>query len=107
MTDRFPAIPAIEFTVTPVHASLQDSVSPAFYMIPSIDAYQENSIYINEAGGSMGSLWATLAHEGIPGHMYQTVYFLSHNPHPLRSVLTFSGYSEGWATYVEMTSYAY
>lgn len=107
VTDRFPAIPAIEFTVTPVHASLQDSVSPAFYMIPSIDAYQENSIYINEAGGSMGSLWATLAHEGIPGHMYQTVYFLSHNPHPLRSVLTFSGYSEGWATYVEMMSYAY
>ena len=105
--DRFPQIPDIEFSITPVHESLESSVSPAFYMLPAIDRYEDNSIYINEGSGSTGSLWATLAHEGIPGHMYQNVYFLSQNPDPIRKLLDFSGYSEGWATYVEMMSYEY
>ena len=107
MGDRFPELPKVEFTVTPVHESLQSSVSPAFYMLPAIDRYEDNSIYINEGSDSVGSLWATLAHEGIPGHMYQNVYFLSQNPEPIRKLLSFSGYDEGWATYVEMMSYEY
>ena len=52
-----------------------------------------------------GDLWSTLAHEGIPGHMYQFTYYLSTNPEPLRALLNFNGYTEGWATYVEMMSY--
>lgn len=105
--DRFPEIPPIEFKVSPVHKSLEASVSPAFYMTPAMDDYQNNSIYINGGTESMGSLWATFAHEGIPGHMYQFVYFLSGNPEPIRTVLSFGGYQEGWATYVEMMSYDY
>ena len=107
MADRFPELTDVEFTVTPVHESLESSVSPAFYMLPAIDRYEDNSIYINEGSTGVGSLWATLAHEGIPGHMYQNVYFLSQNPEPLRKLLSFSGYDEGWATYVEMMSYEY
>ncbi len=107
MGEKFPQIPAIDFTVTPVHESLQSSVSPAFYMLPALDRFEDNSIYINEADVSVGSLWSTLAHEGIPGHMYQNVYFLSQNTQPIRKLLDFNGYSEGWATYVEMMSYEY
>ncbi len=107
MGERFPQIPEIDFTVTPVHESLQSSVSPAFYMLPALDRFEDNSIYINEGSGSVGSLWATLAHEGIPGHMYQNVYFLSQNPEPIRKLLSFGGYDEGWATYVEMMAYDY
>ena len=107
MADRFPELADVEFTVTPVHESLESSVSPAFYMLPAIDRYEDNSIYINEGTDSVGALWATLAHEGIPGHMYQNVYFLSQNPEPIRKLLSFSGYDEGWATYVEMMAYEY
>lgn len=107
MADRFPQMPTIDFTVTPVHESLESSVSPAFFMIPALDRYEENSIYINGGSSGMGSLWATLAHEGIPGHMYQNVCFLSQDPEPIRTLLDFSGYSEGWATYVEMMAYEY
>lgn len=106
-SDRFPEIPPIEFKVSPVHKSLEASVSPAFYMTPAMDDYHNNSIYINGGTESMGSLWATFAHEGIPGHMYQFVYFLSQEPEPIRALLSFSGYQEGWATYVEMMSYDY
>ena len=107
MGDRFPELPEIEFTITPVHESLESSVSPAFYMLPALDRYEDNSIHINEGSTGADSLWATLAHEGIPGHMYQNVYFLSQNPEPLRKLLSFGGYDEGWATYVEMMSYEY
>lgn len=107
MGQRFPELPKVEFTVTPVHESLQSSVSPAFYMLPALDRYEDNSIYINEGSDTGGALWATLAHEGIPGHMFQNVYFLSQNPEPIRKLLSFSGYDEGWATYVEMMSYDY
>ncbi len=105
--DKFPQIPEINFTVSPVHESLEGIVSPAFYMTPPMDDYENNSIYINEGSDSSGSLWSTLAHEGIPGHMYQFVYFLSNDPEPIRTLLSFNGYQEGWATYVELMSYSY
>ena len=107
MGERFPELPSVQFTVTPVHESLESSVSPAFYMLPALDRYEENSIYINGGNANTNSLWSTLAHEGIPGHMYQNVYFLAQNPQPIRKLLSFNGYEEGWATYVEMMSYDY
>ncbi len=105
--DKFPDIPEINFTVSPVHESLEGIVSPAFFMTPPMDDYQNNSIYINEGSDSASGLWSTLAHEGIPGHMYQFVYFLSNDPEPIRTLLSFNGYQEGWATYVELMSYDY
>lgn len=107
MSDRFPDIPDIDFTVEKVHESLEDIVSPAFYMTPPLDGYESNSIYTNLDSDGAGSIWSTLAHEGVPGHMYQFVYFLSHNPEPIRVVLNFSGYQEGWATYVEQMAFDY
>ncbi len=105
--DKFPQIPEINFTVTPVHESLEGIVSPAFYMTPPMDDYENNSIYINEGSDGASALWSTLAHEGIPGHMYQFVYFLSNDPEPIRTLLSFNGYAEGWATYVEIMSFGY
>ena len=51
------------------------------------------------------TLFTTLAHEGYPGHLYQTIFFESTDPDPVRSILNFGGYVEGWATYAEMCSY--
>ena len=98
-------MPDVHYTIENVHESLEDIVSPAFYVTTPIDAYDENSIYLNMGSDGAGDLWSTLAHEGIPGHMYQFTYYLSTNPEPIRSLLNFNGYTEGWATYVEMMSY--
>lgn len=106
-SERFPDIPDIDFTIEPVHESLVDIVSPAFFMTPPLDDYENNSIYTNLTSDGAGSIWSTLAHEGIPGHMYQFVYFLSNDPEPIRSLLSFNGYQEGWATYVELMSFDY
>ena len=57
------------------------------------------------------TLYTTLAHEGYPGHLYQTVYsqlYLGQSDAPLlRHLLHYGGYVEGWAYYVENLSYFY
>lgn len=94
------------YEIKMVSDSLASSLSPAFYMIPAIDDYKNNTIYINPlyTNEENGNLFPTLAHEGFPGHLYQTVYFNESNPSDIRQMLNYLGYVEGWATYVEMDS---
>lgn len=105
-TKAFPEIPSVQTDIKYVPTDMQEYLSPAFYMIPAIDDYQNNVIYINQGQifDSL-SLYTTLAHEGYPGHLYQTIYFHAKHPDPVRSILDFGGYVEGWATYTEMMAY--
>ncbi len=104
--DEFPKLPETNYTIKYVHPSLEDNLSPAFYMTPAIDDYDDNVIYINNSEEYAGQdLYTTLAHEGFPGHLYQMVYTNSKGIAPIRSLLSYGGYTEGWATYVELLSY--
>ena len=104
----FPSPVSTDFTVNYVDECLQGSMAPAFYLTAPIDDLSHNCIYINPAGGSEGiQLFTTLAHEGFPGHLYQTVMSYDAGLSPMRSLLYYPGYVEGWATYVEMISYGY
>ena len=104
---NFPEPPEANVCVKYVPKALQAHLSPAFYMIPAIDDYKNNVIYVNEAYvGNQLTMFTTLAHEGYPGHLYQTVYYADTNPDPIRSIFHFGGYVEGWATYAEMASYS-
>lgn len=99
-------------TVKQVAGSLEDYCAPAFYLTPPIDDNSENSIYINQKQTPSGiELYTTLAHEGYPGHLYQTVYYQLYqkqrHANPACLLLHYGGYSEGWALYVEMLSYDY
>ena len=104
--EDYPDLGDVNYTVKYVDKSLEDHVSPAFYLTPQLDNYKENSIYINGASDNdLSQIFTTLAHEGYPGHLLQSVYFNQHNESPIRSLLSYGGYSEGWATYCEMYSY--
>ena len=104
----FPKIPSVTLTIHHVPSSMEDHLSPAFYLIPPIDDLQNNVIYLNNQSLEPGlSLFTTLAHESYPGHLYQTVYENSKNPPPLWRLLYFGGYIEGWGTYAEQMSYFY
>lgn len=106
ISTSFPTAASVNVQVKYVPKALEEILSPAFYLIPSIDNYAENTIYINQAHNLADiNLFTTLAHEGYPGHLYQTTYFASTEPDPIRTVFNFSGYVEGWATYAEMCSY--
>jgi len=102
----FPELEDCSYTTKYVPSSLEQTLSPAFFLVPPMDRYKDCVIYINQGSVNVsGDLYTTLAHEGYPGHLYQNVYFLSNCDSPLRKILNFSSYSEGWATYVE--NYAY
>lgn len=102
---EFPTMPEANYTIKYVHPSLEDHMSPAFYMVPAIDEYKDNVIYINRGGNSGNDIYTTLAHEGFPGHLYQTVYTNSCGLSPIRAALSYGGYTEGWATYIELLAY--
>lgn len=106
LSGHFPAPPNVNVQIKYVSKEMENYLSPAFYLIPAIDNTEENIIYINNGHMSDDiSLYTTLAHEGYPGHLYQTTYFAGQNPDPIRNLLDFGGYTEGWATYSEMLSY--
>ena len=102
MKGLFPELSQCGYEVRQVPSCLEGSLSPAFYLTAPVDNRDQNVIYIN--GGSTDSrkdLYTTLAHEGFPGHLYQTVYSRTHAKTPLSALLSCSGANEGWATYVE------
>ena len=104
---NYPALENVNYSIKYVHKSLEENLSPAFYLTPPLDNYSDNSIYINGYSQyNLDDIFPTLAHEGYPGHLFQNVYFNQSKPAPLRMLLNFGGYSEGWATYVEMDSYS-
>lgn len=103
---EFPELPKCRFTLKDVPKALELSLSPAFYLKSPIDDVTENVIYINRNPRyPEETLFPTIAHEGYPGHLYQNVYFNTHCASNLRRILSFPGYSEGWAAYVERLSY--
>ncbi|MBQ7782065.1 MAG: DUF885 domain-containing protein [Lachnospiraceae bacterium] len=98
--------------VKEVSPSLEDYCAPAFYLTPPLDDTENNVIYINEKSTPEGlELYTTLAHEGYPGHLYQSVYsqrtMMSKEEDPVRQLFWYGGYLEGWALYVEFISYDY
>lgn len=106
ISSDFPEPVPVDCEIKYIHESLSEYLSPAMYLVPAIDNYTDNSIYIN--GSSMETLsriYTTVAHEGYPGHLYQCVYFRNQDPAPIRSLMNFLGYDEGWATYVEFYAY--
>ncbi len=106
--EDFPYVNCGEYTIKYIPKSLEEYVSPAMYLIPPIDDYEAGVIYINgNLRYDAATLFPTIVHEGYPGHLYQTVATLSGDIHPLRYLLSNTGYEEGWATYVETYSYKY
>lgn len=108
MLTQFPAAPDAGFTVSYIDECMADYMAPAFYITSPIDNFENNSIFINAmTDTSTMRYFTTLAHEGFPGHLYQTVMSYQAGMEPVRSTLNYPGYVEGWATYVEMLSYHY
>ncbi len=96
-----PALPEHTLTLTDVPEELEDMFSPAAYVIPALDEWQKNTVYINLASDDP-TLFLTLAHECYPGHLYQYVYQRNLDDIGLmQKAANFGGYAEGWAQFAE------
>jgi len=98
-TENYPDCGKIKYTAKKLDKSLEDiqENTLAYYMSPAYDDQDNNLIRVN--GKHTDGMWTTLAHEGYPGHMLQNAYYMSTDPEPIRTVLNFLGYKEGWAMY--------
>ncbi len=115
MGSLFPSMTSVgesnpQVRVKNVSPSLEEYCAPAFYLTPPLDDTDSNVIYINQKNSPDGlELFTTLAHEGYPGHMYQSVYsntlLAGQDTGLVRQLLWYGGYLEGWALYVEFLSY--
>ncbi|MCH5281462.1 MAG: DUF885 domain-containing protein [Lachnospiraceae bacterium] len=114
ISNDFPAVDEslYPYQLKDVEASMEGYTNPAYYFTPPIDDSTQNVIYINRSQTPEGiALFTTLAHEGFPGHLYQSVAtansFANNNLPSLSGISYFGGYIEGYATYVELLSYEY
>lgn len=106
--EDYPALAEVPYTVKAIPSYLSNTNVAGFYIMSPFDERKQQTIYMNDSRiFSEEEVFTTLAHEGYPGHLYQTLYFLNTNPEPLQYALGVTGYQEGWTSYVEMESYTY
>lgn len=109
ITDEFPTFPKVNLEILPIYKSIENENILGYCLSPAVDDQMNNKIRINETASKDNSLklYTLMAHEGYPGHLYQMTYFNQTKPHNIRNALSFLGYMEGWATYVENKAYEY
>lgn len=105
---EFPKLDAMEYTTIPLAKEQSQPGIMAYFLVPAIDQTTPYRIRYNEKdyGNDPTSIefYSTLAHEGIPGHMYQAQYNHEYFTYPIQFLLNNLGFTEGYATYIEMES---
>ena len=100
--DAFPVLDKVYYNVQYLDPSVANDSIVAYYLSPPVDDMRDNVIKINGDNVSdVIDLYTTLAHEGFPGHLYQTNYYIQQQPSLLRTQLTMMGYQEGWGMFAE------
>lgn len=99
---QFPKGPDVKYKISYLDPTTANEKVLAYYLSPPIDDIEDNVIKVNpKSSDDLFNLYVTVAHEGFPGHLYQTTYHLNTNPHPIRDMFNDISYSEGWAMYTE------
>ena len=107
----FPDAGELNYVIDPIPEDVANSGVAAYFIVPAVDEKDAMRIRVN-TGNTVEldalSTFTTLAHEGIPGHMYASAYSYGHLSSDFRKVLgTSGGFNEGYATYVELLSLDY
>lgn len=104
--ENFAAIEDPGYRVEELPTALRSDNMLAYYQLTQHDHDDTNQIYLNPdaLGGDLGILYETLAHEGYPGHLYCFNYIKQQNWHPINTLISNTGFEEGWAEYAAQMS---
>lgn len=101
----FPDVGEIEYEIAPIDPAIANENTAAYFNIPAVDGTYPKQIRVNTNDGQLDvqaiNTFQTIAHEGLPGHMYQIYYNYLNAPTLFLKVNSCLAYTEGYATYVE------
>ena len=107
----FPALALQPYEIAPLSAEQENASVAAYFNLPALDATTPMQIRVNTgATGALNTLnaFSTLAHESLPGHMYQVSYAYQNVRLPwMKVAANFLAYTEGYASYVELRALEY
>lgn len=102
-SQSFPVLDAMDYELKPLSPEQSSEGVLAYFVVPAIDSTRPYEIRYNvEDYGDDPSdfqLYDTFAHEGIPGHMYQTQYDHQHFTETIQYFQNCMGFQEGYAVY--------
>lgn len=107
---NFPPIESVPYTIDYLDPQVSVDGIGAYYVVPPLDSDLVQKMKVNPNSKDRVTqldTFSTIAHEGLPGHLYQHNYVLQHLDVPYRQDVSFLGYAEGYATYVELLSLEY
>lgn len=102
LTDEYyPELPEYVLRTREVPDELADDFSPAAYLVPAFDDSYNNLILVNPKSETSCDLF-TIAHETVPGHLFQYVYTRGLKDLSLtQQLLEPTGYAEAWTVFTE------
>lgn len=99
--EYYPPMPDYLLKYVDIPDDIAEDFSPAAYLVPPFDDYYNNMMLLNPTSESADDIF-TIAHETIPGHMYQALYTRSRGDIPLsQQILAPTGYAEAWTVFTE------
>ena len=102
--EGFPRCPDVNYVASYLDPSVANPSVSAYYLRPPVDDLVNNVIRVNGSNvkdDALTQMYYTLAHEGFPGHLYNFTWFFNTDYSYIRHDLALTGYTEGWAQYVE------
>lgn len=110
-TDDFPTVKDLKYHIRDVNEEIASSTGVAAYFnIPAIDGNGIKQLRVNPKSSDITSVptYATVAHEGFPGHMFQYGYMYENVKSLYQKTLAQSNaYTEGYAVYAQYYAYKY
>lgn len=98
----YPDLGTVEYDIDYLSDETGSSSTKAYYFNAPLDNLDQNIIKVNPNACEPGlDTFMTLAHEGIPGHLFQNIYNLKNGQHRFRRTMGFIGYTEGYAVMAE------
>jgi len=103
----FPPLPrGVKVTIAPMEDMEERAAYAGYYLVPGLRNYKNNYIFYNP-DMSTDTLYAVMAHEGIPGHLLQITHGRAGDMPDYCKTLGYLGFIEGWAKYAENYAYKY
>lgn len=109
--DDFPQVEDLRYQIEDVNEEIaSDSGVAAYFNVPSLDGDTVKQLRVNPNNAGVDSIdtYATVAHEGFPGHMYQYAYMYENvDSNFIKALAIVGAYTEGFAVYAQYESLKY